>query len=85
MSDGQGKFVFYHYDPSLVSAIIFATLFSVTTMIHIYQMSKSRAWYMTTLIVGGICKYIIQTGTWIHSFQSVFVLLERLLTCHCSI
>jgi hypothetical protein len=48
-------FQFYHYDPSLVGAIIFTILFLATTSLHTYQLLATRTWFMTPLVVGGFC------------------------------
>ena len=45
---------FYRYEPSLAPAIIALVAFSITTALHVYQLSKTRAWYMLPMIVGGI-------------------------------
>ncbi|KAG4411840.1 hypothetical protein IFR04_015024 [Cadophora malorum] len=55
------EFKFYHYDPSLVGAIIFTVAFLVTTSLHSYQLLQTRTWFMIPLVVGGFCPYLMQT------------------------
>ena len=45
----------YRYTPSLEAAAIFAILFAGTTIVHIYQLVKSKAWYFIAFVIGGIC------------------------------
>lgn len=45
----------YYYAPSMGAAIVFAVLFFAATTLHIYQMSKTKAWYLTAFCCGGIC------------------------------
>ncbi|KAE8140234.1 putative RTA1 domain protein [Aspergillus pseudotamarii] len=61
---------YYHYDPSAGAAISFAAVFGLTTVIHIWQMIRTRTWYLTPFVIGGIfeaigylCRYISATET----------------------
>ncbi|KAH7144245.1 RTA1 like protein-domain-containing protein [Dactylonectria estremocensis] len=47
----SGKFVLYHYDPSLVAAVIFVGLFSLSATLHVWQL-RSKAWYMIPFLIG---------------------------------
>lgn len=66
-TDSSGHNILYHYQPSLVAAIIFTTLFSVTTMIHLFQAIRKRAWFLTPFIIGGIFEAIAYIGRIISS------------------
>ena len=48
-------FHLYTYHPSLAAALIFIILFALTTTLHIYQLTKTRAWYLTPIVIGGLC------------------------------
>ena len=48
-------FHLYAYTPSLAAAIIFTILFALTTSLHSYQLTKTRAWYLTPIVIGGLC------------------------------
>jgi hypothetical protein len=52
------KYLLYHYNPSKVAAIIFIALFSITTLLHVFQLVKKRTWYFIPFVVGGTCKSI---------------------------
>ena len=48
-------FHLYAYTPSLAAALIFIILFALTTALHTYQLTKTRAWYLTPIVIGGLC------------------------------
>ncbi|KOC12297.1 RTA1 domain protein [Aspergillus flavus AF70] len=61
---------YYHYDPSSGAAVSFAAVFGLTTVIHIWQMIRTRTWYLTPFVIGGIfeaigylCRFISATET----------------------
>lgn len=48
---------YYRYEPSVAGAVIFCLLFGFTTGIHAFQMYTTRTWYLTVLVIGGLCKF----------------------------
>lgn len=50
---------YYHYDPSSGAAVSFAAVFGLTTVIHIWQMIRTRTWYLTPFVIGGICTFCL--------------------------
>ncbi|ENH71804.1 Protein RTM1 [Fusarium oxysporum f. sp. cubense race 1] len=60
---------FYRYEPSIAAAVIFVVLFSITTTFHVFQMTKTRTWYMLTLCIGGICEIAGYVGRAINSTE----------------
>lgn len=50
-------FKFYYYTPSMVAAVIFILLFLVTTVIHFYQMIRTRTWFLIPFCIGGLCEF----------------------------
>ena len=48
-------FKYYRYDPSMAAAIIFIVAFLATTILHFYQLVRTKTWIVTPLLVGGIC------------------------------
>jgi hypothetical protein len=56
MADSNGKYILYHYYPSLPAAIIFTVLFLCTTLLHTFQLLKRRTLYFAPFVVGGCCK-----------------------------
>lgn len=53
MAVSTSEFSFYHYDPTSVGAIIFIILFFLTTILHFYQLLRTRSWFMIPMVVGG--------------------------------
>ncbi|KAJ5691897.1 hypothetical protein N7462_001320 [Penicillium macrosclerotiorum] len=78
-------FQLYRYTPSLPAAVIFAVLFILTTVYHIYQLAKSRSWYFVAFVLGGVFQIIgyiaraaAHTNTKsvpIYSIQTILILL----------
>ncbi len=42
----------YHYEPSTVAASIVCAIFAISTILHLYQMIRTRAFYMIPLLIG---------------------------------
>lgn len=49
-------FKLYHYDPTVAGAVVFVFLFLATTILHFWQLVRSRCWFLIPLAVGGVCK-----------------------------
>lgn len=47
----------YRYTPSTILAAVFLSLFGITTLIHLFQLFRTRTWYLIPLVVGGVCEY----------------------------
>ncbi|GIC86380.1 RTA1 domain-containing protein [Aspergillus udagawae] len=88
MSTNNG-FVLYHYEPSLLAAIVFSVLFNITTLAHLYQRVKFGSKYMNPFIVGGLFQVIgygcraashfFENSTTLYAIQSLLVLLAPTL------
>ncbi|KAL4948349.1 RTA1 like protein-domain-containing protein [Aspergillus filifer] len=61
-ADSSIDFELYRYTPSLVGAGVFAGVFLLTTLVHIYQLLRYRSWYFVSFVIGGIFQ-IIGYGT----------------------
>jgi hypothetical protein len=46
----------YLYKPSLVAAIIAASAFGISAIVHLIQMIRKRAWFYTCLTMGAYSK-----------------------------
>ena len=51
----NGPNALFHYNPNLTGAILFIALFTITTLIHAFQLFRTRTWYLIPLIIGGLC------------------------------
>ncbi|TEY43682.1 hypothetical protein BOTCAL_0363g00030 [Botryotinia calthae] len=63
MSDSSGStgnpvYELYRYTPNIAAAVIFLLAFAATTSYHIYQMIRTRSWYFTPLVIGGIFEVV---------------------------
>ncbi len=47
-------FVYYRYEPSLAAAAIFVSLFALASAIHLFQMIRTRTWFMIPFIIGAV-------------------------------
>lgn len=47
----------YDYQPSIPAAIVFASLFGATSILHIFQLVRHRTWFFIPFVIGGFCKY----------------------------
>jgi len=56
--DDPTAFVFYRYVPSKGAAVLFVIWFMAATLLHMYQMWRTKAWFFTPFVIGGICKFI---------------------------
>lgn len=55
--DAANQFRLYHYDPTVVGAIIFVLLFLATTALHFWQLFRSKCCFLLPLAIGGICEF----------------------------
>lgn len=46
----------YDYQPSIPAAIVFASLFAVTSMLHTFQLIRHRTWFFIPFVLGGLCE-----------------------------
>jgi hypothetical protein len=56
MAEKEVDFKLYRYDPSMAAAVIFIILFLVVSVLHLYQMIRTRTWIFIPFVIGGICK-----------------------------
>ena len=58
MADSQSDFVYYHYKPSLIGATIICVIFAASSVLHTYQLIRTRAWYLIPLLIGAVIEAI---------------------------
>ncbi|KAK1052084.1 hypothetical protein LTR33_014491 [Friedmanniomyces endolithicus] len=63
-------FEYYHYLPSMGAAVLFIILFGLVTSLHLFQMIRSRTWFMIPFVIGGIFETIGYIGRAISASQS---------------
>lgn len=59
----------FRYEPSTEAAAIFVALFGITTFLHIFQMFKTKTWYLVALVLGGLCEFIGYIGRLISTLE----------------
>lgn len=64
------SFRYYYYDPSLAAAVVFASLFAITTILHLVQLIRKRTWYFIPFVIGGIFETIGYIGRIISAKQT---------------
>ncbi|CAI6064525.1 unnamed protein product [Clonostachys chloroleuca] len=69
-SDDLVVFRLYHYDPTLIGAVVFVLFFLGTSFFHIWQLYRSRCWFAIPLIVGGLFEVIGYAGRCVSSKES---------------
>ncbi|CZR58658.1 related to RTM1 protein [Phialocephala subalpina] len=69
-SDSNEKYKYYHYDPSLAAACIFAVVFGITTIWHSILIAKHRTWYFIPMLVGGIFEIVGYAARGVSSGQA---------------
>ncbi|KZM20554.1 uncharacterized protein EKO05_0011075 [Ascochyta rabiei] len=60
--DDPAVWVPYRYHPSRTAAIIFVVAFSLTTLLHTFQLCKRKTRYFIPLVVGGIFEILGYVG-----------------------
>lgn len=65
-----GPFEFYRYNPSVPAAALFIVLFSISTIIHGYQLLRKRCWMMIPFVIGGLCESVGYVGRIVSSHQA---------------
>ncbi|KIX99097.1 uncharacterized protein Z520_05558 [Fonsecaea multimorphosa CBS 102226] len=63
-------FKLYRYDPSLAAAVIFIALFALASLLHTYQLLRTRTWFLIPFCVGGYFEAAGYVGRAIGSQES---------------
>ncbi|TDZ48376.1 Protein RTM1 [Colletotrichum trifolii] len=58
----ESSFKLYHYDPTVAGAVIFVLLFLATTTLHLWQLFKSKCWFLLPMALGGILEFVGYAG-----------------------
>ncbi|KAG8352494.1 hypothetical protein FVEN_g9627 [Fusarium venenatum] len=63
-ADGNDDVAFklYRYDPSMAAAVIFTILFMAITGLHLYQMLRTKTWFLICFVIGGFMQFIGYIG-----------------------
>ncbi|KAJ5129942.1 uncharacterized protein N7515_005981 [Penicillium bovifimosum] len=61
---------FYYYTPSGPAAGIFVGLFGLSTVLHFYQLLRTRTWFMIPFLIGGAMETIGYVGRLLSSIEA---------------
>ena len=50
------KYYLWKYLPSQPGAAVFAALFALLTAWHVWKTFRTRSWFWTAFVIGGMCK-----------------------------
>ncbi|KAL4995947.1 RTA1 like protein-domain-containing protein [Aspergillus recurvatus] len=64
------EFTFYYYTPSAAAGGIFAGLFGVCTILHLYQLLRTRTWFMIPFAIGGALEAVGYIGRVLSSAEA---------------
>ncbi|KAL4877389.1 RTA1 like protein-domain-containing protein [Aspergillus karnatakaensis] len=64
------EFTFYYYTPSAAAGGIFAGLFGVCTILHLYQLIRTKTWFMIPFAIGGALETIGYIGRVLSSVEA---------------
>jgi hypothetical protein len=53
---------FYYYVPSSPAAGIFVGLLGLSTVLHFYQLVRTRTWFMIPFVIGGAREYYLHNS-----------------------
>ncbi|KAF7718086.1 Uncharacterized protein PECH_002423 [Penicillium ucsense] len=56
------EFVFYYFTPSMAAAVIFTLLFASSSILHLYQLVRTRTWFMIPFCIGAVLETIGYIG-----------------------
>ncbi|KAL0935466.1 RTA1 domain protein [Colletotrichum truncatum] len=54
----NAQWSFYRFEPSMAAAVFFCIVFILTTALHLFQMIRTKTWYLTAFVIGGFCELI---------------------------
>ncbi|KAI4671230.1 uncharacterized protein J4E88_009263 [Alternaria novae-zelandiae] len=84
-STDKEAYALFPYEPSKVGAILFAVLFGLSTIYHLFQMIRGRAWFYTAFVIGSIMMTIGYAARYLSAqspselmpyiMQSLFIIL----------
>lgn len=47
---------YYKYEPSMAAAVIFIITFSASSLLHAFQIIKTKTWFFIPFLVGSLCE-----------------------------
>ncbi|EHA26072.1 hypothetical protein ASPNIDRAFT_171417 [Aspergillus niger ATCC 1015] len=54
----RSGFEYYYYYPSLAAAVIFIICFLLTTLLHTFQLVRTKTWFFIPFLIGGYFEFV---------------------------
>ncbi|OQE29476.1 hypothetical protein PENSTE_c002G08784 [Penicillium steckii] len=64
------QWTFYYYTPSTAAAAIFTVLFGLSSIMHFYQLIRTRTWFMIPFLIGGLLETVGYIGRLLSSLEA---------------
>ncbi|RGP66872.1 rta1 domain-containing [Fusarium longipes] len=61
-TDAPEAYVFYNYNPSMAAAVIFIIVFGISSLLHTYQLARTRTWYFIPFLIGCLFECVGYVG-----------------------
>lgn len=61
-AEQMANFRFYYYEPSMAAAVVFTVVFGITTLLHTFQLIRSKTWFMIPFVIGGLFETVGYVG-----------------------
>ncbi|KAJ5572863.1 hypothetical protein N7450_009847 [Penicillium hetheringtonii] len=61
---------FYYYTPSTAAAAIFTVLLGLSSIMHFYQLIRTRTWFMVPFLIGGLLETVGYIGRLLSSIEA---------------
>ncbi|KXH63559.1 hypothetical protein CSAL01_06204 [Colletotrichum salicis] len=58
----NAEWSFYRFEPSTAAAVFFCVVYVLTTGLHIFQLVRTKTWYMTAFVISGLSYTVLYTG-----------------------
>jgi hypothetical protein len=65
----DAQWAYYRFAPSVPANVVFVVLFGMSALLHVLQMSKTRTWYLSALIIGALAETIGYVGRVISALE----------------
>ncbi|KAL6408200.1 hypothetical protein AUP68_08051 [Ilyonectria robusta] len=50
----DAQWAYYRFEPSVAVNVLFIVLFGISSLLHGFQIWKTKTWYLSALVAGGV-------------------------------
>ncbi|KAH6955884.1 RTA1 like protein-domain-containing protein [Ilyonectria sp. MPI-CAGE-AT-0026] len=58
----DAQWAYYRFEPSVAVNVLFIVLFGISSLLHGFQIWKTKTWYLSALVAGGVAEFIGYIG-----------------------